>query len=184
VHLASTEPGLPDDASVPFEIVQQPEQKGETDLLATYSSHGKVAKFRIETATTPVPDTSSSVGFNLQMGHGRFVAEPGSDASVMLADLKKVLEAKVLPTKVKRASALGFTFAILGRNQSRSPNGGFNDKPAGDWNAYKIFIGGEHDDTDEGEVFLNFNLVEKKGEFSIKDPDYGDFVLAKLATVL
>jgi hypothetical protein len=184
VHLASTEPGLPDDASVPFDIVQQPGPKGETDLLASYSSHGKIAKFRIEMATTPGPDTSSSVGFNLQMGHGRFVAVPGSDASLLLADLKKALEAKTLSTNVKRANALAFTFAVLGRNQSRSPNGGFNDKPTGDWNAYKIFIGGEHDDTDEGEVFLNFNLVDRKGEFSLKDPDYGDFVLAKLATVL
>jgi hypothetical protein len=44
----------------------------------------------------------------------------------------------------------------------------------------KIFIG----ENGEGEVFLNFSLATKTGQFSIKDPDYGDFVLAKLATVL
>jgi hypothetical protein len=45
----------------------------------------------------------------------------------------------------------------------------------------KIFIGeGEQ----EGEVFLNLNPVLKKGQFSIKDPDYGGIVLARLAEVL
>lgn len=45
----------------------------------------------------------------------------------------------------------------------------------------KIFIGeGKH----EGDVFLNLNPVIKKGQFSIKDSDYGDIVLAQLAQVL
>jgi len=45
----------------------------------------------------------------------------------------------------------------------------------------KIFIGeGEQ----EGDVFLNLNPVIKKGQFSIKDADYGDTVLAQLARVL
>jgi len=45
----------------------------------------------------------------------------------------------------------------------------------------KLFIG---EGDQEGEVFLNTNLVIKKGQFSIKDPDYGDAVLAQLARVL
>jgi hypothetical protein len=45
----------------------------------------------------------------------------------------------------------------------------------------KIFLGeGEQ----EAEVFLNIDAVGKKGQFSIKDPDYGDLVLAQLARVL
>jgi hypothetical protein len=45
----------------------------------------------------------------------------------------------------------------------------------------KIFIG---DGEDESEVFLNFNPVSRKAQFSEKDVDYGDTVLAKMATVL
>jgi hypothetical protein len=45
----------------------------------------------------------------------------------------------------------------------------------------KIFIG---DGDQQGEVFLNLNPVLRKGQFSIKDPDYGDIVLAQLASVL
>jgi hypothetical protein len=37
---------------------------------------------------------------------------------------------------------------------------------------------------DDGEVFLNFNAVLGKGEFSIKDSDYGDYLLRELAKVL
>jgi hypothetical protein len=36
----------------------------------------------------------------------------------------------------------------------------------------------------EAEVFLNTNTVLGKAEFSIKDPDEGDQVLAELAKVL
>lgn len=64
---------------------------------------------------------------------------------------------------------------------AQAPGGGFNASPPGNWIAIKIFIGeGEQ----EAEVFLNFNTIIGKGQFSIKDPDYGDLVLKKLATVL
>jgi len=45
----------------------------------------------------------------------------------------------------------------------------------------KIFIG---EGDQKGEVFLNLNPVLGKGQFSIKDPDYGDTVLGQLASVL
>jgi hypothetical protein len=117
----------------------------------------------------------------MRQGEGKFVAEPGSDASVLLADLMKALQAKKLPAKVKRVSNLPFVFVSLGRNNSQAPDGGFNTNPTGNWTPMKIFIGeGEH----EGDVFLNLNPFIKKGQFSIKDSDYGDIVLARLAQVL
>jgi len=60
-------------------------------------------------------------------------------------------------------------------------SGGFSEKPRGSWTAMKIFL--EAGDQ-EGEVFLNLNPELGKGEFSIKDEDYGDFVVAQLAKVL
>ena len=45
----------------------------------------------------------------------------------------------------------------------------------------KIFIGkGDQ----EGQVFLNLNPVSRRGQFSIKDPEYGDIMVARLAEVL
>jgi hypothetical protein len=68
---------------------------------------------------------------------------------------------------------------ILGENQSRSSDGSFSDKLRGDWIAMKIFLA-----NGEGEVFLNLNPGASKAEFSIKDSDYGDVVLAELARIL
>jgi hypothetical protein len=45
----------------------------------------------------------------------------------------------------------------------------------------KIFIG---NGDQEGQLFLNLNPVLSKGQFSIKDPDFGDIVLGQLASVL
>jgi len=109
------------------------------------------------------------------------VAEPGSDATVLLADLRKALEAKGILPKVQRVQALPFTFVTFGDNFSQVPGGGFNIDPPGAWTATKIFIGeGEQ----EGQVFLNFNPAIRKGQFSIKDADYGDILPKQLATVL
>jgi hypothetical protein len=36
----------------------------------------------------------------------------------------------------------------------------------------------------ESEVFLNIHPAIRKGQFSMKDPDYGDLVLKELAQVL
>lgn len=170
-----------DPNSVGFDI--EPVQSNGTShqWLATYTSQGKTAKFRIALgATKPLSDKESR-GLDIQQGEGRFIAEPGSDASVLLADLKKSLEAKTLPAKVRRVSNLSFAFVTLGKNESQAPGGGFNDQPPGNWTTMKIFIGeGEH----EGDMFLNLNPVIMKGQFSIKDPDYGDVLLAQLAQVL
>jgi hypothetical protein len=117
------------------------------------------------------------------MGDGAIISEPGSDASVLLVDLKTALEAKKLPAKVKRANRVPFNYAILGQNQTRDPDGGFRNNPPGTWTAMKIFFDSGTDDG-ECEVFLNFSGESSKAEFSEKDVDYGDLVLAKLASVL
>ncbi|MGA3049245.1 MAG: hypothetical protein ABSD67_21620 [Terracidiphilus sp.] len=157
-------------------------------LLANYTSQGKTAKFRIEIGpATPIPKGDD--GFNFTTGEGKLISEPGSDSSVLIAELKKALEANRLPGKVQRSTVLPFTYVIFGEHDSQAEGGGFSFKPPGNWTAMKIFIGtGEHigkgEESDEGEVFLNFNPVSGKAQFSEKDKDYGDYVLAKLATVL
>jgi hypothetical protein len=172
---------VPDPGSVGFEIEPLPSEGSTQHWLATYVSKGKTAKFRIELGvSTPLNDKESKE-FDIQRGDGRFIAEPESDASILLEDLKNVLEAKKLPSKPQRVKSLPFIFVGLGNNYSQAPNGGFNAKPSGNWNLMKLFIGqGER----EGDVFLNLNPVIKKGQFSIKDAEYGDNLLAQLARVL
>lgn len=167
--------------SLGFDIEPLPRDGSAERWIAAYVARGKTAKFRIELGPSKPLEDKESKDFDIQQGEGRFLAEPGSDASVLLADLKNALEAKKFPAKVQRARDLPFVFVSLGQNQSQDAGGGFNDQPSGHWTPIKLFIG---EGQQEGEVFLNLNPVIKKGQFSIEDPDYGDIVLAHLARVL
>jgi hypothetical protein len=170
-----------DPNSVGFDIVPLPNAGSAHQWLATYTSQSKTARFRIELSPSSPIDDKESREFNVESGKGQLIAEPGSDASVLIADLRKALEAKAIPDKVSRVGSLPFLFVSFGTNQSQASGGGFSAKPPGNWTPMKIFIGkGEQ----EGQVFLNLNPVLKKGQFSIKDADYGDIVLAQLARVL
>jgi hypothetical protein len=172
---------VPESGSVGFDITTFESVNGSLRLTAIYTSQGRIAKFRVEFGTAKTLGANDSKDFPMKVGEGRFVSVPGSDASVLLLDLKKALEAKALPSKVQRLESLPFTFANIGEHLSQAANGGFNAEPPGNWTAIKIFIGeGEH----EADLFLNINEVTRKGQFSIKDPDYGDLALAQLAEVL
>jgi hypothetical protein len=177
-HSSETYISVP--GAVAFDIKPVPSSAG-SGWLATYQGQGKTAKFRIELEQEKSPDDKESRSLGIKSGKGRFVAEPGSDPSALLNELKTALEAKSFPVKIHRVNALPFTFVSFGSNQSQSSDGGFFANPPGTWTPMKVFIGEREQ---EGEVFLNLNPVLRKGQFSIKDPDYGDIVLGQLASVL
>jgi hypothetical protein len=171
---------IPDTNSVGFDI--EPALEPHTSVwIGTYHSQGKTARFRFQlgpakTSDYPIPNV------RVTSGRGKFTSVNGSEADVLLNDLKIALEAKKVPAKVPRVAELPFTYVTFREHQSQAlSDGGFNNKPRGHWTVSKIFIGeGEH----ECEFFLNFNPIMKKGQFSIKDPDYGDEILEQLAKVL
>jgi hypothetical protein len=180
-HGRTAEAYVPDSGSVGFDITSFESVNGSLRLTAVYTSQGRTAKFGVEFGTAKIIDAKDPKDFPMKVGEGRFVSAPGSDASVLLLDLKKALEAKALPSKARRLERLPFTFVNIGENLSQAANGGFNAEPPGNWTAIKIFIGeGEQ----EAQLFLNINEVSRKGQFSIKDPDYGDLALAQLGEVL
>jgi hypothetical protein len=141
---------------------------------AAYVADGKTARFDIE-LTIAHRSGQIPVAFT----KGKFIAVPNSDASGLLAALQKTLQAKSLPSNAIRVAELPFDAALLGDHVSHSPNGGFAVKPPGNWTTIKLFLG-----KDSSEVYLNLNPVLGKGEFAIKDQDYGDGVLQELAKVL
>jgi hypothetical protein len=180
VQQKSEKPYVVNNSSLGFDIQPIPSEGSKKVWLATYTAWGTTAKFRMEFDSAKPIDDKDARKFDIQSGEGRFIAEAGSDARIMLADLQRVLGAKVFPRKSSKVKSLPFTFVSFGSNESRSPDGGFSYEPAGGWTPMKIFIG----ENDEGQVFLNINPDLGKGEFSIKDSDYGNFVLAQLARVL
>jgi hypothetical protein len=163
--------------AVPFDIARVGAGDGVTgEWIATYTVQNKLAHFHIVINSTQ----TRSNGFSF--GKGKFVSMPDSDATVLLGKLKTALEAKTEPKDVKRMAVLPFTLANFGDNMTRSPDGGFAANPPGGWTAMKIFL--EDGDGEDVELFMNLNPNMKKGEFSIKDSDYGDAALSKLAGVL
>jgi hypothetical protein len=141
---------------------------------AAYVADGKTARFEIE-LTMARPSGQIPIAFT----KGKFIAVPNSDASSLLLALRKTLEAKTFPPNAVRVAELPFRAVILGDHVSHSPNGGFAVKPPGNWTTIKLFLG-----DGSSEVYLNLNPVLGKGEFAIKDQDYGDGVLQELAKVL
>lgn len=165
---------MPDTSSVSFVLESLPSDSLWQKWRGTYTSSGKVARFRIELK-------SAQAKGQFGTGAGRFVPEADSDATVLLEDLRKALEAKTSIKPSSKRTTVNFVFANLGDHLSLAEGGGFNTTPAGDWSAMKIFFGeGDH----ESEVFLNLNSAAQKGQISMKDADYGDLVLRELAKVL
>lgn len=146
-----------------------------TTWLGSSQSAGHVATFRMELG----PSTASNGSLPIRFGKGKLLSVAGSDATVLLSQLKTALQAKASPQGVKRASTVPFTYAVLTRGTRRGNDGSFGQEKTGNWIALKLFFG-----DGELEVYMNLNPVIHKGEFTIKDPDYGDGVIAELAKVL
>jgi hypothetical protein len=88
-----------------------------------------------------------------------------------------------LPKPVKRGHVpkpLAIKTAILGHNMKREDKGGFSGE-AGDWTATKWFP--EFDDH-SAEVYFNYSLGKRRGEFAEKDEDYADDLVVVLAAAL
>jgi hypothetical protein len=176
----AVEPYVSDSHSVGFDLTPLQTGNASSAWMGSYTSRGKTARFRIELDPAKEQETKDPKDFKIATGKGRFVAEPGSDASIFLPELKKTLDAKTLPRGVQRAAFLPFTYVSFGGKMSQTTEGGLNTNPPGNWTALKLFLG---EGDQEAEVFLNYNPVIGKAQFSIKDDDYGDLLLAQFAKV-
>lgn len=143
-----------------------------------YKAGGKTAEFRLEWKQKGAMTADDA--FPVASAEGRFVAVAGSDNEVLLTDLKKALDAKTIPVSQVKVAEVP-SAVLMGQHQSRSSSDEFFTNPPGDWILLKLFL---PKDGDDGEVFLNLNPVLGKAEFSIKDSDYGDYLLKELAQVL
>lgn len=143
--------------------------------VATREKAGEKCEFGIELHLR-LPSGDSPFSF----GKGAFTRRPGSVNGLFLKDLAKAIQASggVPKANVQETDRLEFDLALLGLSLTRDAMGGFTNDPDGDWIATKIFLAGG-----EAEVYLNLNPEEGVGEFSIKDPEYGDIVVSELTKV-
>jgi hypothetical protein len=147
--------------------------------LATVSeASGKTFHFGIEMLIKqgkgPIPIAFSKAAF---------VREAGNDGRDALGQIAKTIDATTVPTHSEKLQRLDFSIVILGMGMSRHPEpdghgAGYAQNPPGSWMTSKAFLKGG-----EAEVFLNINPDLGVGEFSPKDPDYGNDVVAELAKI-
>lgn len=131
-------------------------------------------------ATETIPGTTSGNPV-VKSGEGTIIPEPGSDSSVLLADLQRALRAKTAPKVPPTKTSIPFTYVILTEHLSPSAGGEFSANPAGTWTAMKLIFG---DGDRESEILLHLNDAGKRGQLSMKDPENGDLALAELAKAL
>jgi hypothetical protein len=132
--------------------------------------------------TVGVASKRSDRGVISAWGKAILIVKDQEDGARFVELFSKVFSGK-LPTPVKRGYLpvpLTINTAILGQSINRDRGGGFSGAPGG-WTATKWFP--EHDGL-EGEVFFNYNLAARQGEFSEKDPDYADDLVAIFASTL
>lgn len=155
-----------------------PQTDNSLRYVATYQKNGKKARFAIEFQADK--NLEPQAGLRIRSGRGSFIADPKSENSELLSDLKPALAAHILPKQTIRVRQLPFTFVFLGENDELSPNGGLVGSATGKWVGAKLFLGPQQ----ETEMFFNFEKPGGKAEFSMKDEEYGDALIKELAKVL
>lgn len=179
------DPPLPKDNpySVFFKIQEVGRQQltdgDEIIWLATHESQSGVARFKIRIALK-----KATGDLPVAFSRGAFLREKDSQPAGFLKLVATALEATDERKAKPKVDSLEFMAAMLGENLSRGSGpdlfaGGFTSTPAGNWIATKVFVA-----DGEGEFFLNLNPKEGIGEILMKDPEYGDIVLAELERVL
>jgi len=169
---AAAEIYTPVQGAVGLDLLKLGNSGGPQRWLVTYADAARLTKFQIEFGST------QNEGAAAEFGHGKFLPDTNSDPTPLLDALTQALQAKRMPRSAERADTLLFDFVVPGEALSRSSDGGFTENPPGNWTSTKIILV-----DNQAEVYFNYNPAIHKAEFSIKDPDYGDRVLAELAKV-
>lgn len=169
---------------LPFAILKVYSDQKLTDATPGHVDGGDWTFF--DCRTDSPPSANFTIGVRAKSSEGKPVVwgeatilVANRDEGVKLLDLigrafklKSPAERKQQPLEPWK-----FNTAVLGDGMKREPQGGFAGQ-GGSWSATKWFL---ERDGFYAEVYFNYNLKEMKGEFSEKDPDYREDLLAVLA---
>lgn len=119
--------------------------------------------------------------FSFGWGRGMLTVGNASDGARFVELFAKAFHQE-LPASHgdKPSGVVKVNTAVLGSNLVRDRSGGFTTG-RGKWTATKWFF---EDENGEAEVFFNYNLSEKRAEFSEKDEDYREPLVDHLVIAL
>jgi hypothetical protein len=174
---------------LPFRIVKVFSQQKLIDAAPFHAEGGEWTFFECEASKAPavvftvgVMTKEGSRGTLSSWGRAILAVKDRATGTALLELLAKAFGGQ-MPNPVQRPFVpvpLVVNTAVLGENLTRESMGGFNARTGG-WTATKWF---PQADGLEAEVFFNFNLEQRIGEFSEKDADYADDLVAVFATTL
>lgn len=181
---AAQDKGLPPNQLGSFTLKEIQSESTSEGMKKTWQATSRTATkpaftFQLE-MLLKTPKGNSPLTFS----KGAIVRQSGENGAQFLAEVAQAIEAEgAIPSESERLPRLDFDAAVLGYSLSRQTGsnvigGAFTSRPSGDWIALKIFLA-----DGEGEVFVNLNPVLGQGEFSTKDPEYGDVVIREFAKV-
>lgn len=176
------QPGHDSAAHVDFSIDAVYEHQKPSDSAPWHTAGGDWTFFDAHT------DVGTRFGFGWQHGALRdsvafgkalwSVPDPNMGAD-LVRTFARVFDGKVPPPEQQQAlHPTPFSMAALGDGLGRD-DGGFSG--VGNWHATKLFL---QRPGIEAEVFFNFDLVDKRGEFSEKDSEYAADMLLFMAREL
>jgi hypothetical protein len=165
-------------APAQFHVAEVDSTVGFRRFLATTDDPGPSCAFEI------AQEPSASIdGAPFLLGKLALCRRPRSDCTEFLRRVAKQVGFSGPLPHPPPTDAISCSIVILGISQSRAEDAEvgptFFSKPSGNWMAGKLFVA-----DGEGEVFLNLNLHDRVGEFSMKDEDYAAIVVRELARIL
>ena len=172
-----------------FKITSIHEKQKPTAEAPYHTKGGEWTFFDCQASSDPqvafMVGVSAEIGEqNLHLAWGKAVLiVKDREAGIRFIELFGKVFAGKMPPVGKQAHVpkpLSVNTAILGSKMSREDLGGFTGMKGG-WTATKWF---PSYDGHEGEVYFNYNLEKRQGEFSEKDADYADELMAILASAL
>jgi hypothetical protein len=178
-----------EERQLPFKITAVHERQNPSTDAPYHARGGEWTYFDCQ--ADGFPDVAFTVGLMSKSGAGNTPAAWGNAVLIVndreagsrfVESFGKAFSGKI-PTPLKQAHVprpLSINTAILGVGLARAEKGGFSGDRGG-WTATKWFPESEGC---SGEIYFNYNLAERRGEFSEKDADYGDDLVAIFASAL
>jgi len=162
-----------------FQIADLSPANGGSRYIASTREVPPICQFEIL-----IEPATSAGGGPFSFSKAALVRRRKSDCTALLRTLARELAFTGELPGPQPVDRLSVSIAILGTNQSRSPDvgeiaGSFSSTPPGHWTASKLFLA-----DGEGEVFLNIDAPDRVGEFSIKDEDYATVVVTEFARIM
>jgi hypothetical protein len=174
---------------LPFKITAVHEKRKPTTTAPFHAGGGEWTYFDCQPNSDP--NVAFTVGVLSKSGDGNAPVAWGKavlivkdrEAGARFVELFSKAFSTKLPSPPKQAhtpAPFSIGTAILGENVTRTEQGGFFGRGGG-WTATKWF---PEEDGRSAEVYFNYNAAKREGEFSEKDDNYGDDLVAIFAAAL